>query len=890
VDNAFLVTKLQIPSVTRRTVNRPRLLETLEGAIPRSKLVLLAAPAGYGKTTLLSQWARSSRLPVAWLSVDGLEDDVGHFLLSLLASWEVAQPSIREGPLGLLLDAMSPEPGTILATFLNAVNDVPGSIVFVLDDYHLIEDPAIHDAMSFLLAHLPPNLNFVLACRGEPPLPLARYRARGEMFEIRAEELGFSMEETEGFMNEVMGLGLAEDKIARLHYQLEGWIAGLQLVALALQKRRTAPDELSISGRHRLISDFLGEDVLASLPTDVRGFLFQTSILDRLSGPLCNAVTRRQDGQEMLELLERESLFLVPLDDERSWFRYHRLFGEYLREELVRQHPGDVTELHRSAALWYLSNDLPEQAFRHALEGESVDLAAQIVERHFPVKLMTGEVQTMKRWLDALPETWSATRPIFGLAQAFFLALAGDFEGCIRWLDRVEERLLPADTEQGQRQMARATAGRCLVACLRNDLPGAEAYANRALRNLADADVFYRAGIHHSLGDLYRQNGRWQDARSHYRQVLKFTSHPSAHFRRAHIYGALADLDLEQGHLRDAADNWRKALAAIREPESRRRIPLPVSGWVHIRLGEILLEWNELAEAWQHLSRGLERAELGGDVRSMIAGYLMAGRLKLAERDLEAAADYLDKTRPLVASARFPQWLRRFERVRLELWLARGRLRAAARWSDEILGDGGPGDRPAGARMQLALVRVLIVKGDTKSVERALTMLGPLLWRADEEGRAGIQIEGLALRALAHWRRGDGAGAMTALEHALRLAEPEGYMRLFLDLGLPMARLLQEAHSRSVVPDYVETLLEASDTELLPPESGKVLLEPLTDREQEVLELMAAGLRNHEIAEKLVISPGTVKKHASNIYGKWGVHSRTEAAAKARELGLLEHR
>jgi LuxR family maltose regulon positive regulatory protein len=277
-------------------------------------------------------------------------------------------------------------------------------------------------------------------------------------------------------------------------------------------------------------------------------------------------------------------------------------------------------------------------------------------------------------------------------------------------------------------------------------------------------------------------------------------------------------------------------------------------------------------------------------VRSMIAGYLTASRLKLAERDLEAAADYLERTRPLVTSAPFPRWLPRFERVRLELWLAHGRLRAAAHWPDEILGDGGPGDRPAGARAQLALVRMLIVAGDAESVERALAVLGPLLWRADEEGRAGLQIEGLALRALAHWRRGDGAGAMTALEHALRLAEPEGYMRLFLDLGLPMAHLLQEAHSRSVVPDYVATLLAAFDTDLLPLVSGKALLEPLTDREQEVLQLMAAGLRNHEIAEKLVISPGTVKKHASNIYGKLDVHSRTEAAAKARELELFGHR
>jgi LuxR family transcriptional regulator, maltose regulon positive regulatory protein len=358
----------------------------------------------------------------------------------------------------------------------------------------------------------------------------------------------------------------------------------------------------------------------------------------------------------------------------------------------------------------------------------------------------------------------------------------------------------------------------------------------------------------------------------------------------AHTFGALADLDLRQGRLRDAAGYWRQALAAIKKRENwGRLLPLPAIGWLYIRMGELLYEWNELAEAWDHLSRGLERAELGGDVRAMIAGYLLAGRLQLTAGDTGAAEEYLERARPHVASAQFAPWTSRFEYFQLELWLAQDRLRAAVNWADEMLSGATLEERPESEIAQLAVARVLIVQGDPVSIERALSRLKQLLKAAEEEGRAGIQIEGLTLQALAQWRRGERANALTALEQALRLAGPEGYVRRFLDYGLPMARLLQEARSRAVMPDYVEKLLAAYEvdlTSLAPAEPA--LPEPLTPREQEVLALLVAGLTNHEIGEVLVISPQTVKKHAGSIYGKLGVHSRTEAAARARELDLLD--
>ncbi|MGH9176351.1 MAG: LuxR C-terminal-related transcriptional regulator, partial [Vicinamibacterales bacterium] len=449
-----------------------------------------------------------------------------------------------------------------------------------------------------------------------------------------------------------------------------------------------------------------------------------------------------------------------------------------------------------------------------------------------------------------------------------------------------------AATEDTRWQLAMVTAVRCFIACIQNDLERAEDFADRASRDLRNESRSFRAAIYHALGDTYRRNGRWEDAKASYLQVPVITDAPGfsvqSAVQSAHVYGALADLELRQGRLRDAAGYWRKALTSIQKPESWGRLELPVIGWVFIRMGEMQYEWNELEAAWEHLSGGLERVELGGDVRSLSAGCLIAGRLKLSTGDIEAATAYLERARPLVEQAPFPEWTSRFERFQLELWLAQDRLRAAVTWADRMLQDDALFGRPEPEVAQLALARVLIVKGDLPARDRALALLKQLLPVAEAEGRVGIQIEALALESLARWQAGDRAGALTSLEHALRLAEPEGYIRLFADLGLPMARLLQEARSRAVMPDYVATLLAACGADHALPAAAKgAVPEPLTGREREILELVAAGLTNREIADRLSISAQTVKKHTGNIYGKLAARSRIEAVARARELDLL---
>lgn len=888
MDTLLLATKLRIPTQPQRAVRRPRLLDALEQGIPHHKLVRLAAPAGYGKTTLLAQWAHASRFPIAWLAVGEEENDLDRFLRYLLAAWEQVQPGLRESPLGLLLGGMSPDSEAVLVAFINVANEAPDHVVFVLDDDHLLAEPAIHRALTFLLDHLPPTLHFVLAGRAAPPLPLARYRARDPLLELRAEELQFSPDESADFLNRLMGLDLTRDAVATLHAQLEGWVAGLQLAALTLRRRLAGADTPVISGKHRFIAEYLSEDVLAHLPVTLRQFLLHTSILERLYGSLCDAVTGGEGGQAMLELLERENLFLVPLDDSREWFRYHRLFADFLLEELNRHHPEEVTRLHRRAARWYLAHDLPEQAIRHAVAGDDAELVMQIGEQHFEVKLLSGELGVLQRWLDSLPEQWRSDYPLIGIFRAGVLLFTGALDAGARCVDAVEQGLALAEGEDTRRQLARVTAVRCAIACFQNDLARAETYAGSALQDLPEADHTFRAAIHHALGDTYRRNGRWEEAQACYLTVLDLVHAPAYRIRSVHVFGALADLELEQGRLRASAAYWRKALAVIQERGTWGSFPLPLIGWVFLRLGEILYEWDELGVARDHLARGLERAELGGDVRALIAGYLLAGRLQLTAGDIAAAGASLERARPLVENAPFPDWVGRFGRLQLECWQARDRLRAAVEWADALLrGDAREG-HPGSEAAHLALARALIVRGDGPAIERALALLARLLRAVEMEGRAGVQIEALALQALAHWRRGERAGAMTALERALRLAEPEGYVRLFADLGLPMARLLQEARSRAVLPEYVERLLAAfGGDHAFAPLTEKALPEPLSPREREVLRLAAAGLTNREIAERLGIAAETVKKHTASIYGKLGVRSRTEAAARARELDVL---
>ena len=884
MDASLLAAKLRLPEPPHGVVPRPRLVQALEKGVPQHRLTVVAAPAGYGKSTLLADWALTTDMPVAWLSLDRDDNDLERLLRYLLAAWARIQPAVAQGPLGILISAQSPRPEAALAAFLETAERLPAHHALVLDDYQWLQDRVIHESVAFLLDHLPPRLHLVLGTRTDPPLPLARYRARSQLLELGPQDLRFTLPETTDFLAKRMDVPLPMADIQRWHDQLEGWAAGLQLAALSRRHGGAA----TLSGRDRFIADYLAADVLEGLPLELRDFLLRTSLLDPLAGSLCAAVTSVVDAQSVLERLEREHLFVEGLDAERQWFHYHPLFADYLQGELARRHSDDVPELHRRAAAWYAAHDLPEEAFEHALAGNDRDRVIQIAERHLMLKLYRGEYRVVQHWIKAVPEAWRSSYALFGLVQAGILAFGGALDAAERLIDEVEQGLESEAAGPVRWQLARVKAVRCALACGQNDLPHAEQYAGLALRDLRPDDYFFYGMINVSLGDTYRLNGRWSEARQHYLTGLELSRLSPYSFISVPPLGALADLALRQGRLRQAASYWREALAVIQSPQSWGSLEIPVVGWVYVRLGEIFYEWDQWADAWDHVTRGLEWAEVGGDVRARIAGYLGAGRLKLTEGDLDAAESYLERARPLVEQSQFADWTARLQRFQLEFWQAQSQPEKAIAWIAATLRGENLAVAPESEPARLAAARALIVQGAPAAVGQARALLDPLLAAAEAEGRLGIAVEALALQALAHWRRGDGPTSMVALERALRQAEPEGYRRLFVDLGLPMARLLQEARSRQVLPGYVASLLTAFEGEPgAAPAATARLPESLTERELEVLSLLAAGLTNREIAQKLVISPETVKRHGASIYGKLGVGNRTQAVSRARELGLL---
>ncbi len=884
----LLEMKIRIPPMTQRLVNRSRLTGLLEREIARLKLVTVIAPAGYGKTTLMSQWAHESDYPIAWLSLSEDDDDEEFLFRSLVAAWELIQPDIKESHLGLLTGASTPDRDAVLNAFVTIGLHQTGQTVFVLDDYQAIRDPSVHDALAHLLDHLPPSLHFVLVSRRDPRLPLARYRARRELLELRFTDLQFLPEETDELLNGSLELELDKDEIKRLRNQTEGWIAGLQLAALDLQRHGAGFARSQLTGRQRHISDYLAQEVIHDLSPDARQFLLQTSILEQLNAELCDAVTGRYDGQDSLERLERDGLFLAPLDDRREWYRYHPIFASFARQLLRRSVPAeDAVALHRRAGGWYLEHDLPEAAFRHILAGHDADLMIELFEQYAYAKISSGEVRIVQRWFDALPTEWLEQRLDFGFYRMMLLLAAGTFDAFVRQLNELEQ-LLACRQETVPAQRGRVIALRCILACFQNDLPAAQKYADEALQLLPSDDFNFRPGIFGALGDTFRRNGHWNEAHAWYLKVLDFANARPVRPQSVHLFGALADLNLRQGRLQDAAQNWRQALGLIDRPENRGRFPLPLLGWVDIRMAEILYEWNDLKESRRFLRRGQDRAELGGDVRSLIAVHLIKARMELAEGATGAAADSLAQARPLVESSAFAEWTGQFGRLQVELWLARNQHESAKRWAKDAQRSPEHRDGPESASEQLTVARVLGA-GTTKTErDNAMSLLERVLAMTAEDGRMGIQIEAFAIQALVHRQRGESVRSLRSLEQALRLAEPEGFVRLFADLGLPMARLLREARSRAIMPEYVDRLLHAQSTQV---EVGGVtpipLPEPLTAREREVVRLLALGLTNAEIASQLYVSAETVKKHAGNIYAKLSVRNRTQAVSRARELDLL---
>ncbi len=884
----LLATKLHVPRSRPGFVARPRLARQLDEGLARG-LTLVSAPAGFGKTSLLASWARASSQPVAWLSLDSGDNDPARFWRHAFAALDLAQQGIgaRVAP---LLSLTEPPPSEVLVTALInglAQGGEPGQVVLVLDDYHLIDSPQLHTSMALLAEHLPPGLQLVLASRSEPPLPLARLRARGHVAELGAADLRFTMQEAA----DLLGSGLPGDALTALTARTEGWAAGLQLAALSLRGQPDAARFVAeFSGSNRYVLDYLTEEVLESQPDDVRGFLLQTSVLDRLSGPLCDAITGRSDGQQMLERIERAGLFLVPLDDVRGWWRYHHLFADLLRARLAGEQPGRARELHSLATRWHEEHGLADDAIRHALAAEDVAEAARLIERHFDAAYMTGERATIARWLSAVPRPVALARPRFRLAQTFAALVYGDVEAAgalLSGADDVErspaEPFSPSAGEAAS-LIVNIPAGfaiaRAWLAYLRGEPVTMAAYAAAARAELGEGQLM--------LGSVYQLNlaladwlgGKLTDAEREFTDLVARWRSFGQSSLAARSCRFIAQIQCDQGRL-DAAFRTYEQLVAIAEDPDQPRPPVAAYGYAG--MAEVAYQRDELADALRHVTEGIARGRQLSETEPLTSALVTLAWIRQAQGDRAGAITAIEEAGRSAPGPVTASLLNPIPAQQARLLLAQGDIAAAVRWAAErgLSAD----DEPSYLREQEYLVLARLLLAQRRPAE-ALVLLERLHGQAAGQERTGSVIEMLTLRALTLAVSGSPGEAAKVLGEALGLGRQQGYVRVFADEGAPMAALLSRVEG--VPAGYLARVLAACQRNAPSArQRAQGLADPLTARELEVLALLAAGAPNQGIADQLVVTLDTVKKHVTHVLAKLGAASRTEAVARARQIGLI---
>ena len=853
-----LATKLFIPPPRPQAVPRPRLIERVhEGFRSGRKLTLISAPAGFGKTTLFSQWIAYSqrRVPqvrVAWLSLDEGDNDPSRFLTYLVAALQSVDPGI--GSEAQTLHTL--QPLSVELTLTALINDVARAsheIVLVLDDFHLIDAAPIRDALTFLLDHLPSTLHLAIAGRSDPPLPLARLRARGELTELRAADLRFTPDEAAAFLNQVMDLGLSAEDITALEARTEGWIAGLQLAALSMRERLDIAGFIeAFTGSHRFVIDYLIEEVLQRQPDRVRSFLMRTAILDRLNGPLCDAVTGQLGGGEMLEALERDNLFIVPLDDRRQWYRYHHLFADVLRARLSTEGPDRISILHRRASEWYERNDSPEDAIRHALTAADFERAASLVERALPAMRRNRQDATLLGWLKLLPYEIAARRPVLSVYYAWSLLVSGDLDAAELRL-RDAEQGLAATTGAGERQHASAaeTDGeefrmlpvtiavyRAALAQARGDVAGTAEHARRALDLTQPGDDLGRGAAARFLGLASWAGGDVETALRTFSEAM--TSLHSAGNLADELSGTivLADTLMAAGRLHDARRSYEQALrSAIAQDEP---VPPAMAG-LHVGLGELLLGQGDPDAAAHHLQTSESLGGPASQPENRYRWFVAMALIRQAEGNPDAAIALLADAERLYVRGFYPE-VRPIAAMRARVRIAQGRLGDVVDWARER-GLSAADDLSYLREFEhLTLTRLLIAQyrshQDETCIREATGLLDRLLEAAEAAGRTGSVNEILVLQALARNAQGRMPEALVPLRRALAQAEPEGYIRLFADEGAPMAALLDEVARQGTETDYVRRLRSVWGAAERHTSVSQPLAEPLSERELQVLRLL----------------------------------------------------
>ncbi len=892
--SVLLQTKLRCPSLPPKRVRRPQLIARLaEGFESGRHIALVSAPAGFGKTTCVAEWLQGVSQPVSWLSLDPSDNDPARFFYYFIAALQKADPNVGK-EIGLALHSgQLPPVETISAGLVNDLLQVASPFLLVLDDLHVIQNSTVLDVLEKLATNLPPCLFLILLTREDPSLPLARLRANNQVAEIRAADLRFTLGEANAFLNEVMGLDLSSEDTASLSDRTEGWVVGLQLAALSLKNRENRGEFIArLSGSQHFILSYLTEEVLRRLPPEIQEFLLDTSLLDRLGGPLCNAVTERADSAAVLEQLYTSNVFVIPLDEDHTWYRYHHLFADLLRNQLSRTRPEREPLIHRRASAWFEAQNNPIEAVNHALAAKDHLRVVPLLDRYARWMLSQGYVVTLEHWLRQLPPEWRVAGPQANLAIAGSLLLRGrlaEVEPFLRNAEAAaEERSRSGALAEADKILCEARLSRAIYDSIRGEIKSAISLAQEAV-GLAPRDDPYLQGMAlFALGGAYHYDAQIVPAIDAYLRARPLCQTSGNNIASMLIIANLGLLFMLQGKLRAAAD---LCIQTIQAAEQAGGAHSPALASVYTNYSAILYEWGDFSALHHLTDRSLEVSKRSGHVSALAHDRLVLARLCWAEGDMAGAQAKLDESEKMLGGA--PDWVTyRTVAFRVALALAREDEAAAVQALAKI---GLAVDNPIDERREpihIAHLRLLHYRGlddrEGAHLDQALELAQRLLASAEPNGRMGRVIEILALRALVYQARGDLALALEDICRAFELAEPEGYLRLFVDEGEPMARLLRTAQARCIQPAYVAKLLAAFPSEASTastPQSG--LVEPLTDRELEVLRLIAEGLSYREIADRLVVSVNTVRFHVKGIYGKLGVENRAAAIAQARTLKLL---
>jgi len=877
----ILATKLYLPPLRPNVVLRPRLLERLNEGLHR-KLILISAPAGFGKTTLVSEWLAGGPRPAAWLSLDDQDNDPTRFLMYLVAALQTLAATIGAGVSGMLQSPQPPPPEAILTALLNEITTISDDFVLVLDDYHVLDAQPVDQALTYLVEHLPPHMHLVIATREDPPLPLARLRAGGHLTEVRAVDLRFTPSEAAAFLNQGMGLNLSAEDIALLSTRTEGWIAGLQLAALSLQGQQDAASFIrSFTGSHHFVLDYLLEEVLGQQSESLQTFLLRTSILDRLCGPLCDAVLMdpSASGQATLEYLERANLFIVPLDNERRWYRYHHLFADLLRQRLqqsIASSTGDaesqVNALHLRASQWYEDHGLEMEAFHHAAAANDVERAERLIEGKGMPLHFRGAVAPVLNWLESLPKTVLDAWPSLWTAFASTLLVIGQTTRAEQTLQAAEAALQGTEPDdKTQDLVGRIAAIRATLAASQNQVENIIAQSRRALEYLHPNNLAFRTSTAWKLGFAYHLQGDRAAASRAYTEVISIGQASGNIIFTIMATIGLGGLQEADNQLHLAAQTYRRSLQLFGEQ------PLPVACEAHLGLARIFYEWNDLDAAQQHAQQSVQLARQTESTDRVVACEVFLARLKLAQGDVAGAAALLAEAGQSARQHNFVYRIPEVAAAQVLTLLHQGHLAAATHLAQTH-------------ELPLSQARVHLAQGDTSA---ALAVLAPWRQQMEAKGWEDERLKVMVLQAVALQAHGEQDQAVQLLCDALALASPGGFIRLFVDEGLPMAHLLSEAEAIGMMPDYTGKLLAVFKAEEQKREDtssrlpAQRMFEPLSRRELEVLHLMAQGLSNQEICERLFLALDTVKGHNRNIFGKLQVQRRTEAVARARALGLL---